>query len=293
MSQNSLVLPTSGTLSGLQAVTDINGALDTLNTKWSGAGAPATAEFGQTWLDTSTTPATLRLYDGAQWVAVGTLDGANHVWQPALAPVTSLAANTALTAADVSRTFASGAANITVTLPQLSSVPDGAEFGFQCQNPILTVAASGSEKLYGPNWWGVSSIALNHAGAAVRVKKESNTGWLLLAHQFPFAAPLDVQSGTDGQLIMTPAAWAGYAFGASAQSWQNVTPSRAPNTTYTNSTGRPIGVALNCGVNGAVLIVNGVQVATFGSAVATAFTVVPAAGTYSLNAAFGFWSEYR
>ena len=82
MSQNPIVLPTTGTVSGLQMTQDTNAALDTLNTKWSGSSAPSSPEQYQDWLDTSTSPPTLRIYDGSQWVAVGQIDMTNHVFVP-------------------------------------------------------------------------------------------------------------------------------------------------------------------------------------------------------------------
>ncbi|HUC63442.1 MAG TPA: hypothetical protein VMF53_15960 [Alphaproteobacteria bacterium] len=84
MSQNSLVLPTTGTVSGTELVTLVNQALDTLNTAWSGASAPSAPEAYQGWLDTSTAPPTLRIYDGASWVAIAQLDTTNHLWLPPL-----------------------------------------------------------------------------------------------------------------------------------------------------------------------------------------------------------------
>ena len=59
MSQNPIVLPTTGTVSGLQLVQDVNAALDTLNSKWSGSSPPSGPEQYQDWLDTSTSPPTL------------------------------------------------------------------------------------------------------------------------------------------------------------------------------------------------------------------------------------------
>lgn len=82
MSQNPIVLPTTGTVSGLQLVQDANAALDTLNTKWAGSSPPPSPEPYQDWLDTSTSPPTLRIYDGAEWVAVAQIDTTNHVFLP-------------------------------------------------------------------------------------------------------------------------------------------------------------------------------------------------------------------
>lgn len=53
MSQNSLVIPNTGTLSGLTLVNDTNGALDTLNTLNSGGSAPSAPEADQFWVDTT------------------------------------------------------------------------------------------------------------------------------------------------------------------------------------------------------------------------------------------------
>lgn len=53
MSQNSLSLPTTGTLSGLSLVEGINSALDTLNTMNSGGSAPLNPEACMWWIDTA------------------------------------------------------------------------------------------------------------------------------------------------------------------------------------------------------------------------------------------------
>ncbi|MDR3495360.1 MAG: hypothetical protein P4L82_12235 [Ancalomicrobiaceae bacterium] len=82
MSQAVTVMPTAGPLTMAAYSADVNAALAAIVSQNSGTTAPsATAPgFGQFWLDTSTTPRTLRIYDGAQWVAVGTLDTAGHLW---------------------------------------------------------------------------------------------------------------------------------------------------------------------------------------------------------------------
>ena len=51
--QNPIVIPNTGTLSGLSLVNLTNDAFATLNTGWSGSSAPSTPATGQTWLDTS------------------------------------------------------------------------------------------------------------------------------------------------------------------------------------------------------------------------------------------------
>lgn len=83
MSQNSIVLPTTGTVSGLTLANDINAALDTLLTNNSGASAPSSPELGQMWINTtSATFPTVERYTGAGWVVEGVIDVANGIWIP-------------------------------------------------------------------------------------------------------------------------------------------------------------------------------------------------------------------
>lgn len=86
-SQGSGCMPTTGTVSGLTLVTDINAGIKALISSNSGASAPATdcsglALAGQFWLDTSVTPYVLKNYDGTSWLSLGTIDNTNHVWTP-------------------------------------------------------------------------------------------------------------------------------------------------------------------------------------------------------------------
>ena len=85
MSQGSLVIPTTGTLSGLQLVNAINDAVDNLVTQASGSTDPSTLTGGvkpySMWLDTSVSPNVLRMRNAANtaWAAMGTISGSNFV----------------------------------------------------------------------------------------------------------------------------------------------------------------------------------------------------------------------
>ena len=88
-SQGSGCIPNSGTLSGLSLVTDINAAVAALISSNSGTSAPATdctaaAIKGQLWLNTSTAPNQLEVYDGSNWVVIASLDLTNHLWLPVI-----------------------------------------------------------------------------------------------------------------------------------------------------------------------------------------------------------------
>ncbi len=82
MSQNSLTLPTTGTVSGLQQTQNMNNALDTLNTLASGASAPASPEAGQLWHDITTNTIKLRALDNAAWIALFSLNEINYAATP-------------------------------------------------------------------------------------------------------------------------------------------------------------------------------------------------------------------
>ena len=85
MSQGSLVIPTTGTLSGLQLVNAINDAVDSLVTNASGSTDPSTLSGGvkpySFWLDTSVSPNVLRMRNAANtaWAAMGTISANNFV----------------------------------------------------------------------------------------------------------------------------------------------------------------------------------------------------------------------
>jgi microcystin-dependent protein len=85
MSQGSLVIPTTGTLSGLQLVNAINDAVDNLVTNASGSTDPSTLTGGvkpySFWLDTSVSPNVLRMRNAANtaWAAMGTISGTNFI----------------------------------------------------------------------------------------------------------------------------------------------------------------------------------------------------------------------
>lgn len=85
MSQGALVIPTTGTLTGLQLVNAINDAVDNLVTQASGSTDPSTLSGGvkpySFWLDTSVSPNVLRMRNAANtaWAAMGTISSNNFV----------------------------------------------------------------------------------------------------------------------------------------------------------------------------------------------------------------------
>ncbi|MGD9539103.1 MAG: hypothetical protein AB7P52_17860 [Alphaproteobacteria bacterium] len=62
---------------------DINAALQALASTNKGSTAPATPYAGELWIDDSASPWTLKLYDGADWITVGTVNTTSNTFTPA------------------------------------------------------------------------------------------------------------------------------------------------------------------------------------------------------------------
>lgn len=179
-SQNAVVLPTTGTVSGLQMTQNINNALDTVISQFSGATAPSSPTTYQLWADTTTS--VLKIYDGTNWLSLGSFSGGQWVpfsggvqetaptatgssnafvltYSPApTALVTgqtySFIANFTITGASTLNINSLGAKNITksgttatanadiVSGQVVSVVYDGS--GFQMTSPVATAASTPS-----------------------------------------------------------------------------------------------------------------------------------------------------
>lgn len=123
-----------------------------------------------------------------------------------------------------------------------------------------------------------------------------------VAGKVELATVAEVQTGTDTARAVTPAGFAGSVLGV-GQTWQSVT--RTAGTNYTNSTGKPIQVAISCtGTQSqtATLVIGGVNVMRTGIGasnvawIGNISGIVPTGATYSLavsGAAVTFWSELR
>lgn len=82
MSQHSMLIANQ-TFPAFRA--DLNSALGALASLSSASSAPASPVVNQLWLDTSTTPLVLRFFDGADWIALLSIDAAANTAVPVLA----------------------------------------------------------------------------------------------------------------------------------------------------------------------------------------------------------------
>lgn len=172
-----------------------------------------------------------------------------------------------------------------VTLAKLQNIATGRFLG-------RTTAGSGDvEELTGPNLFAAIKQAATEAATGV----------------VELATTAEASAGTDTTRAVTAAGVEAHmtanAFGW-GQSWQDVTSSRASGTTYTNTTGKPIMVAVSsafgtsCSV---VVVVAGAEITRqtmqVGGSVflASASFVVPPGATYSVTASpsISNWRELR
>jgi hypothetical protein len=77
MSQGSLVIPNSGTLSGLSLVNTINAMLDIIDSLHSGTTDPGAIGAFRLWADTTNDLLKIRNAANSAWIAVGTLSAVN------------------------------------------------------------------------------------------------------------------------------------------------------------------------------------------------------------------------
>ena len=102
-------------------------------------------------------------------------------------------------------------------------------------------------------------------------------------------------SGTNGITFnnsSTQAQSAGLGSSATAQTWQDLTASRASGTTYTNSTGYPIMVASAPNVSGFTVVCGGITLCSTGNNAGFSF-IVPNGTTYSITGTINSWAELR
>ena len=133
--------------------------------------------------------------------------------------------------------------------------------------------------------------AITPANLSSRTATETRTGVIELA------TDAEVQTATDTSRAITPAGFGSAALGQN-QTWQDVYASRVAGTTYTNSTGRPIMVAIMQASTGTQnFYIDGVKVGAqvmTSTTTATLTFIIPNGSTYRCDTSKGTsWFELR
>lgn len=195
--------PTTGTVSGLQLTANYNNALAALQTCNSGATAPnndvsGMPVKGQCWLNTSTTPNTVEMYDSANWTTVGWLDTVNHQW------IANNAGGTG-TIASATTTDLGSVVNPVLTITSTTTI---ASFGTTALTgtikyvnfaSVLTLTHNATSLIL-PN--GGANIATAAGDTAVAVALGSGN-WRVIAYQAASGAALSANSNLTAAVAFT------------------------------------------------------------------------------------------
>lgn len=172
----------------------------------------------------------------------------------------------------------------TVTLPLANTVATGRRIHFHNVSSFnVTVQRQGSNLIY-PNGASINSIVVG-PGDTLTVEAYGGTSWFAVGGsvQLPFSKFVSPSIGV-------------------SQSWQNVTASRAFNTNYYNTTGKPILVSINLYNGGGAsvgLLVGGQLIGTcyqpgIANGYAQLTAIVPDGASYSCGGTtLGSWFELR
>ena len=148
----------------------------------------------------------------------------------------------------------------------------------------------------------LAAYSQNISGRSVTLQEPAVAGTTTIS--LPATSGTVVTTGDNGTITQGMLATAASSIGV-GQTWQNVYASRAVGTTYTNSTGKPIGVAISytCSVASTVqgLTINGQSVYCAGSEIGNGsgfFLIVPDGNTYAFLTNGGTitiitWNELR
>lgn len=204
----------------------------------------------------------------------------------ASAGVAAYNATQVLPATDVRKTvfFSGGTANATFTLPALSAVAVGGAITIKHATSgsfVLTVQRAGSDVIQ-PGGSAITSFTMLVGDSVTLVN--SGSGWSI----------------ANGSSLLA------YATGApllgSNQVWTNVGGSRALNTTYTNTTGKPIYVLVSLAANATNFTVSGLVNGTIvavtnvtGTLTVLVPLIVPPGATYRIDTSTSItsWFELR
>lgn len=218
-SQGSCVLPTTGTVSGLTLVQDINACIEAQMTQNSGATAPTNGTggvslLGQLWL--RTTDKAVLVYDGAAWLQIGVINSTSSIWQPPVGGGTATIASATTT--DLGSTSASQiTVSGTTTITSFSNTAVAGQIKALTFSGALTLTHNATSLILPNNGSNIPTAAGDSAWAVYL----GGGNWKVIAYQ-----------RADGTALSTSSVFTGAVFFDSPQ-----TMTLASNTNDWNPTG--------------------------------------------------------
>lgn len=270
------------------------------------------------------------VYDGTHWVIVDPLPASGRQIQPVTASVASNALTCTLASTSLdfrSATLGSGTV-VTRNVPSAISVvvPSTATLGtvsaVQSRIALLAIDNAGTVELAVVNIAGgndlsetglVSTTAISAGATAANVVYSTSARTNVAYRVVGYVESTQATAGTWATAPSTIQGQGGQALAAMSslgygQTWQNVTGSRALATTYYNTTGRPISIAVNANGSASLDVLGNTTITVSGLNIVTSSTtnrgtipnagctaIVPAGATYSASGtgALTSWAELR
>lgn len=281
---------------GLEFRQDLNNALNAIVTQNSGASEPSVTYPGMIWLDTSVNPPLRKIRNQANTAFEDIVQNTYVTY----------GVNAGGTSDDLTANFTPD-----VTLTNGTTVLVRALSANTTTTPTFSPDSLTAKPIVKGNNLALVAGDIAGAGHWLELTYDSLLDkWVL---QNPYnslvtASSLETQTGTNTTKAVTPKSLADSIIGSVDQSWQDLTASRVINTTYTNTTGRPIFVVIH-GVLTATIATTGwfgvdtVYVSYVGGSGAvanqtcSAQVIVPNGSSYKVHPVSGIssvkWLEFR
>ena len=239
-SQGTGCLPTTGTLSGLTLVQDMNAALAALISSNSGSAAPTTdctaAPIpGQLWLDTSVTPPRIRIYSGATggWQVLGYPDSTNGVWTPPIGGGSAtLASNSTVDLCSVPQSFVTITGTNTIT--SLNASCTAANIG---QVKVLSFSGTLTLTYNAANLILPGGVNQPVTPGDIGLGVFNGTGWNLIAFHNADGTPVGATSAYANTLLSQLGATRGMITEYGVSGWTGLTPGSSGAVLTSNGPG--------------------------------------------------------